>query len=181
MRRQGPRDRHPLTLPAAQLRRPVASELAQLDDIEKPGDAFATLVAINLVELQQRVLDIFFSGQHGQKVEGLKDEPDGSRAQVSELVRSAARNVEFVDEDLARGRRVDAADEVEERGLAATRRAGDRQEHAFLDTQVHPVQGRNELIAEAILLRDVFYADQGHRSETGRTAMAILVRVNYKH
>ena len=50
----------------------------------------------------------------------------------------------------------------------------------FLDAQVHALQRRNELIAEAILLRDIFDADQGHRNETGRAPMAILVDYEYQ-
>jgi hypothetical protein len=86
MCREGPRDRDPLALSAAQLRRPVARKLAELDDVQKSSDALAAPVAIDLLELQQRVLDVLFGGQHGQKVECLKDEADGSRAQIGELV-----------------------------------------------------------------------------------------------
>ena len=67
-----------------------------------------------------------------------------------------------------------------QRRLATARGAGDRQEHPFLDAQVDPLQRRNELIAEAILLRDIFDADQGHRNETGRAPMAILVDCEYQ-
>ena len=45
VRRQRARDRDPLALSAAQLRRPVARELAELDDVEEPGDALAPLLA----------------------------------------------------------------------------------------------------------------------------------------
>ncbi len=46
--------------------------------------------------------------------------------------------------------------------------------------RVHAMQRRNELIAEAILLRDIFDADQGHRNETGRASIAILVDYEYQ-
>ena len=45
LRRQRARDRDALPLPAAQLRRPVVRELAELDDVEEPGDALAALLA----------------------------------------------------------------------------------------------------------------------------------------
>jgi hypothetical protein len=42
------------------------------------------------------------------------------------------------------------------------------------------LQRRNELVAKAILLRDIFDANQGHRNETGRAPMAILVDYEYQ-
>ena len=41
--------------------------------------------------------------------------------------------------------------------------------------EVHAVEGRDHLVPEPVLLRDVFDADQGHRRETGRGAVAILI------
>ena len=66
--------------------------------------------------------------QHRQQVERLEDETDRPCAQVGELVRRAAADVPIVDVDLAACRRVDAADEVEQRRLAAARGPGDAPE-----------------------------------------------------
>ena len=43
------------------------------------------------------------------------------------------------------------------------------------------MQRRNHLVAEAVVLRDVFDADQGHRKETGREPWTILVQADCQY
>jgi hypothetical protein len=77
--------------------------------------------------MQQRIFHVFGGRQHRQQVEGLEDETDGARAQLGELIGRAPADILIVDVDLAAARSVDAANQVQERRLAAARRSGDRQ------------------------------------------------------
>ena len=59
------------------------------------------------------------------------------------------------DGDRASRGRVHAADEIEQRGLAAARGAGDGEELAFLDVQRYPAQRGHHEGAEGVVLGDV--------------------------
>jgi hypothetical protein len=59
-------------------------------------------------------------------------------------------------------RRVDAADQVQERRLAAARRSGDRQKDARIEGQSNVLEGLDFLLAEQIILEYVFDADNAH-------------------
>ena len=59
------------------------------------------------------------------------------------------------DEDAPTCRRVDAANEIEQSGLTAPGRAGNRHEQALLDIKIDRSERGYELIAQAILLADV--------------------------
>ena len=66
-------------------------------------------------------------------IKGLEDEADGAVAQIGQLVGRLAAAIGVVDVDLAAARVVDAADEIQQRRLAAARRPGDGQEHPGLE------------------------------------------------
>jgi hypothetical protein len=59
-----------------------------------------------------------------------------------------------VDADRALGRDVHAADEVEQRRLAAARRAGDRHELARVDGQIHAAQRAHGQLPQRVVLLD---------------------------
>src|SRR6185437_7681021 len=68
---------------------------------------------------QQRVLDVLIGREHGDQAESLEDEADVARAEIRERVVAEPFQIRAADLDAAGARRVDAADEVEQRGLAA--------------------------------------------------------------
>lgn len=88
---------------------------------------------------------------------------DGSAAQVGELIRRPATDILVVDVDAAAARRIDTADQVEQRRLAAARRTGDGQEHAGVNGQRNILERLDFLLAEQIILIHVFYAHNAHR------------------
>ena len=83
----------------------------------------------------ERVLDVFKSGQHGDEVEVLKDETDMFAAKRRGLLPLQLRNVHPRHSDLSAGRPVEAADEIEQRGLAAARGTDKGEEGARLDVE----------------------------------------------
>ena len=58
--------------------------------------------------------------------------------------------------------RVQAAQNVHQRGFPAAGRSDNRNELAFLDVQRHVIQRADFLVAETINLADVSQFDQGH-------------------
>jgi len=82
----------------------------------------------------------FFCGQHRHQVVELEHEADVAAAPVRELAAVHAVQALAFDLDLARRRRVEAADEIEQRGLARARRPHQRDEVALGDVEVDAVQ-----------------------------------------
>jgi hypothetical protein len=81
---------------------------------------------------------------------------------------SRAREVLALDEQRAGGRRGQAAEDIEERGLARARRANDGDELARLDVEGDVAQGFDLELAGAIGLAEVLGRDDGRRPERGR-------------
>ena len=80
-------------------------------------------------------------GSVAEQVEGLEHEADAARAQGGALLVAEAAGVDAVDAVGARRRPVEAAEDVQERGLARARRPDDRQPVAAVDGQVDAAQG----------------------------------------
>lgn len=160
--RQRSGDRHALTLAATQLIRPMVGVFRKADDIEEVCDASLPLFTRQILAVKQRIFDVFGGREHGQQIERLEDEADGSRAQVGQLVGRPSTDILVVDIDLAAGWRVNAADQIQQGGLATARRSGDRQKNPGIEGQGNILQGLDFLFAKQIILVYVFYADNLH-------------------
>ncbi len=73
--------------------------------------------------LEHRDLDVLEGRERGHQIERLKDEADLHGAEVVDV---ELRQRLFAEENLALGRSIEAAEQVQERALAAAAGAGDR-------------------------------------------------------
>src|SRR6185369_14824593 len=97
----------------------------------------AALVSAETPLEEQRELDVLEDAEDAHQVEALKDEADGVEPEAGQLALAEGGGVLPDDADGAAGGDVDAADEVEEGGLAAPGGTGDRDELAPVDVQGH--------------------------------------------
>src|SRR5439155_11533488 len=102
----------------------------------------------------------FLGRKDREQIECLKDETDAARPQRCELVRVLARNILVADEDASACRRIDAADEIEQRGLAASGWTGKRHEHPLLDIEIDGGKSRHQLLVQPVLLAHVLDSHQ---------------------
>ena len=109
---------------------------------------------------QQRQLDVLLGRQHGQKVVELEHEPDVLRAPLRQLAAAQRADGHAVDFDGAAGRRVEPADQIEQRRLAGPRRSHQRQEIALRDFQVHAFEHVDALAAAGEMFVDVLDANE---------------------
>ena len=107
---------------------------------------------------QQRQLDVLLGRQHGQEVVELEDEADVLRAPLRELTAAQGAHGHTVHFDGASRWRVEAADQIEQRGFARSRRAHQREEIAFRDFQVDAFQDVDALAAAGEMFVDLSYA-----------------------
>ena len=122
---EGPGERRALPLPAGQLRRPVVEPVAEAHPVEElPRPRL--VVALRPRDeggdedvLQHRALR--------QQEVVLEDEADRAVAEGGELGLRQRVGIEPVERDPARGRRLERAEDVEQRALAAARGAHDAQ------------------------------------------------------
>jgi len=94
-----------------------------------------------------------------QEVVGLEDIADVVAAEVCELSRAEAGEVDAGDGDLAAAGAVESADHVEEGPLTRARRPHDRDELAAADVEVDALERPEHLVAGDVALLDVFRAD----------------------
>src|SRR4030095_1870273 len=130
-----------------------------------PGQRLACpLVALGAGHalVEQGQLHVLGEREAGQQVEGLEDEADGAAAQPRQLL--LAERVEGAAlEAVAPGARArEAAQDLEQRGLARARGAHHRHELAAPDLEVHPAQ-RVDVLAR----RDVVLVDGLERDHRG--------------
>ena len=112
--------------------------------------------------VNQRQLDVVQRVGARQQVEGLEDEADFAVADFGELVvvhLADAGAVQFV---AAGRRRVEAADQVHQRGFAGAGRPHDGDVFAALDFQRHVAQGVDGFRAHLVAPRNFLEADQAH-------------------
>ena len=121
----GARDADPLFLAAGQFGRAVPGAVGKTDECQRRAGAAQPLGG-RQVGQQQRQLDIALGGQHRQQVVGLEDEADVARAPAGEIGVAQPVDRQALDLDAARGRPVEAADQVEERALARSGRPHQR-------------------------------------------------------
>jgi hypothetical protein len=92
----------------------------------------------------------------------LEDETDRPCAKIGELIRCPPTDILVIDVDLATGRRIDTADQVQQCGLATARWAGNRQENARIEGESNVLESLDFLFAEQIIFKYVFKADDAH-------------------
>jgi hypothetical protein len=124
------------------------------------------------VQRQGHVLE---AGQAGEQIEELKDEADLVAADGSQLViREAAQDL-AVEGNAAGGRRVESTNQVEQGGLARSRRPDDRHHLASIDVEAHIVQ-RDDAPAPVELLGNVVELNHSRASglQTERSSLVLL-------
>ena len=106
-----------------------------------------------------RDLDIAFGGQRGQQVEFLKHEADLAAAKLVRPASDMCGEVDAVDEHAAGVGVGEAAENIEERRLAAARRANDGDKLALFDCQRDAAQSLHIDFADAVSLADILSLD----------------------
>ena len=127
------RDRDPLLLTTRELGRQVVElvpEPHELEVVPRTLEALALRAAPGKVERQHGVLE---RRQRRQQLEELEDDPDVRAPPDGQLLLAHLVETLPVDRDLPRRRPVDPGDQVEDRRLAAPRRADDRHHLARAD------------------------------------------------
>jgi hypothetical protein len=109
-----------------------------------PGDA----------RQQQRILDVLVGREDGNQVERLEDEADRIPPHARQRARRQVRDAERAVPDFARVRSIEAADQVEQRCLAAAGWPSKRGEVTLLDGQRHIAQCRHAGRAQAVGFRN---------------------------
>ena len=104
-----------------------------------------------------------------QQLKALEHEADLAVAHARALVVGQALDVRAVEPVLARRRRVEAAEDVEQRRLARSRRADDRDHLAAIDRERHAIERRDALVAHRVVARDVHELDQGRHARRKAT------------
>ena len=101
--------------------------------------------------VDERQLDVVQGSGAGEQVEGLEDEADFLVADAGELVVVQFADQLAVEPVLALGRRVEAADEVHERGFAGAGGAHDGHVLVVLDAQGDAAQGLDLLLGAHVV------------------------------
>ena len=134
-------DRDALLLAARELGREVTGSRD-----ERPTRSSAASAAAGARDApsadKQRQLDVVDHREIAQQVELLKDEADLAVAQPGQRAVAMAVDPRAVELDLARARLVEQADEIEQRALAAARRAHHRNKLALGDVEIDVVERR---------------------------------------
>src|SRR5262249_21387715 len=117
--------------------------------------------------------DVLGGRQHRQEEEALEDEADAGEAYAAALTIVQRRDVLAVEEQRAARRAVHAAEQMEQRRLAASRRAAERRGVAGLDAQRHSPHGHDRAGRHRKRARDLAGLDDGHETTSLRSVAAI--------
>src|SRR5919197_1892035 len=133
--RDGSRDGDTLLLTARQLTRKMLRAMRHSDAFERRFDALFALGGLHAA-VGEWQLDVLEDREIANQVETLEDEADLAVAHARALRRRQFRDGPVVQEVLAFGRRVEKAEDRQERRLAAARWSGDRHVLALVDLEV---------------------------------------------
>ena len=142
----GARDRHPLLLPARHFAWIMLGPIGEIDDLERRFDVLPALERIEPGD-EQRQFHVLRGRQHRHQIVELEHEADGRGAPLGELALRKAVDAPAGDVDFAGVRAVDAADHVEQCGLAGARRPHHRDEVAGRDREFEVIEDRDRLLA----------------------------------
>src|SRR5207253_1290295 len=92
----------------------------------------------------------------------LENETDFLVPDARELAHRGCGNLGAIEPDASLARRIEAAENVHERGLPAARRPDDRDEFAALDVEIHIVERANFLATEVVDFADAAEFDESH-------------------
>ena len=135
---QRPGQREALLLAAGERLREPAGHLAEAEPLDQL--AAAALGRGAAAVQARREQDVLLAGQLGDQVEELEDEADVRAAEAREAALALAVHANARDLDLAGVRAVEAAEQVQQRGLAGARAPEHRHELPGLDLDVDPVE-----------------------------------------
>ena len=161
----GPGDRDTLLLAPRELPRLVARAIGQPDERQGDGRPPPALRGGQAGQ-EERQLHVALGGEHRHQVVELEDEPHVGRPPSRQLATRELIDPLAADDDLAAGRRVQPADEVEQGGLAGPRRTHEGEELALRDVEVDAVQDLDPLASAPVRLRDAPDLDQAHGEPT---------------
>jgi len=125
--------------------------------------SFATGAAADAA-IHERQLDVLDGARAREQLERLEHEPDLAVAQVGELVVAEAAHVGAAQLVRAGARRVEQAEDVEQRALAGSRRAHDRDELAVGDIHLDVAQHVQAVSAHLVVLVDLVKAQHDGRT-----------------
>ncbi len=166
---QGARDGHPLPLPSGQLGGPgtgPACEADQVEGVQRPAAPFGQPDP----GVQEAVGHVVEHGLVLGQEELLEDEPDAGGPQVGDLAVVQRGHVDAGDPHHSRGGPVERAHQVQQRGLARARRAGDGRELALADGEAHAPQGGHRRLAMVDFGHGVHLEHRGNGSLGGGQA-----------
>ena len=160
-----------LLLTAGELAGQVLGAMRHADLLERRHHALLALGRLHAA-IGERQLDVLVDGEVANQVEALEDEPDLAVAHARALGERQVGDRLAVQDVLALGRRVEQAEDRQQRRLAAARRPGDRDVLAALDLEVDPGERvRLDFVGEEDL-RDAVEVDQRLR---GTCSSSLLV------
>ena len=148
---QRPGDGDPLLLAAGELAGHVPQPVAEADRLQRHGGALPPRGRAD-VQRDERGFHVLQGGEHRHQVEGLEDKADGLGPHLGHLGLAQLREVAPVEFDDAGRRPVQAAEHLQQRGLALPGGALDGQPFAVLDDQVHAAQGGDGAPALLVVL-----------------------------
>ena len=175
---QRPGEGDPLLLAGRQLVGPVLLAVGQVDGREHLADRRRLLAAPGVpAGDDERQGDVLAHRQDREQVEELEDEARLVAAQLRRGVVAELAHDRPVEHDLAGGRAVQPAEEVQERALAGARRSHDGHELARLDRQRDAPDGGDVDAAHAVAPGEVARLEDGRHQAApqvgtvpGRTA-----------
>lgn len=149
-----------LPLAAGELARAVLRAVGEADALERLEGALAALVGVH-ARVEKRQLDVLPDRRARQEVEGLEDEAELLIADARQCLRGHRGHVFAVEPVAALRRRVEAAEDVHQGGLAGAGRADDRDELAAIDPHVHAAQRLHRVLAGVVHLAHALQLDEG--------------------
>ena len=159
--RQTSRDAGSLLLTAGKFVGAMSQSVAQSDFVCQ-GVAPVAIFLRNTALVRERDFDVLQHGQLLNQVVGLKDEADAAGADCGQLIVTQRRDVLTTEVVLPGRRSIEAAQQVEQRALAGTRRSHDRDIIPDRDIQIDALQHAHGFAAEFVVLAQV--ANQERRA-----------------
>ncbi len=163
---QRPGERDPLLFAARQLagHRTLAALQAQFG--EQLGTGLASGLGGGAGE-QGGQFDVVGDGEVGDQVEELEDDADAAAPENRPAGLAVLVDPLTAQPQLPAVGPLEAADQVQQRGLAGSRRPGDRDELARVDGQVHPAHGVDRRAFAVVRLGQALGTDDGHDRSGG--------------
>ena len=156
---QGAGDGYALALSPGQLGGAVGHSIGQADALQGFGGALRADASAHAA-VKQGELDVVQGGGAGQQVEGLEDEADLTVADVRQLAGVHVGDVGAGEAVGARCRRVEAADDVHQGGLAGSGRSHDGQILVLFHRQVGAAERLHYLDAALVSFGDLVQFEQ---------------------